>query len=50
MSENVSISHLNNMLGCKENFYYALAEKGIYLPTYKSAAITFEYLWVVFTG
>ena len=32
------------MLDNKENFYYSLLQKGIYLPEKSSKAITFDWL------
>ena len=38
------------MLDNIDNFYYALLKKGYYLPKIKSRAITFDYLWKLFTN
>ena len=37
------------MIDNLDNFYYALLKKGYYLPKIKSRAITFNYLWKIFT-
>ena len=37
------------MLDNKINFYYALLSKGFYLPAINSRAITFKWLWEIFT-
>ena len=48
--EDIPISTLNKMIGNVMNFYYALTDKGWYLPPYNRGAITFQYLWGVFNG
>lgn len=48
--EEIPISTLNKMIGNVQNFYYALVDKGWYLPPYGRGAITFQYLWNVFSG
>ena len=41
---------LNRLVQSKPAFHLALAQKGLYIPKYKSKAITGPYLWNVFLG
>ena len=42
------LPQLNQLIKSKQSFYLALADKGHYLPSYDSKAITGQYLWKVF--
>ena len=46
----ISIEKLNNIIDNKENFYYSLLSSGFYLPEYTSRAITFNWLWNIWTN
>lgn len=48
--QSLPISTLNRMIGNVKNFYYALLDKGWYLPQYNKGALSFSYLWNVFNG
>jgi hypothetical protein len=47
--EEISLSSLNLLLGNVKNFYFALLDKGWALPAFTKNAITFQYLWDIFT-
>lgn len=47
--QNVPISTLNRMIGNVKNFYFALLDKGWYLPSYNKGSLSFSYLWNVFS-
>ena len=50
MVEKINIETLNNIIDNKENFYYALLSENYYLPSLTCRAITFDWLWKVWTG